>query len=79
MSATEIKKHLHQYIDTADQRFLNMIYVMVTEYSKKPVTLSREEKIAVDKGIDSIEKGNFLSNDQVISSLKKKYTNLKIK
>lgn len=79
MSSTQLKQHLHQYIDEADQRFLNMIYAMMKEYDINSISLNVEEKKAIDKGLDSIEKGNIIAHDQVISSLKKKYPNLKMR
>lgn len=79
MKAAEIKQHLHQYIDKADQRFLNMIYALTKEYANYTVVLTEEEKKAVDKGLVSISKGKTVPHAKVVSSLKKKYPSLKFK
>lgn len=79
MSTTEIKQHLHQYIDKADQRFLNMIYALTKEYANYTVVLSAEEKKAADKGLASIAKGKTVPHAKVISTMKKKYPSLKFK
>ena len=77
MSATEIKQYLHQYIDKADLPFLNRIYNLTKEHANEKTNLSEEEKRAIDKGITAIEKGNFTAHNKVMSTLKKKYPDLK--
>ncbi len=79
MKATEIKQRLHQYIDKADQRFLNMVYALTKEYANYTVVLSEQEKKAADKGLASIAKGKTVPHTKVISSMKKKYPSLKFK
>jgi len=79
MKTAEIKQHLHQYIDKADQRFLNMVYALTKEYANYTVVLNDEEKKAVDKGLSSIAKGKVTPHARVVSSMKKKYPSLKFK
>ena len=41
MTTSQIKNNLHKYIDRADERFLSVIYAMMSEYMK---TTSSDKK-----------------------------------
>lgn len=73
MDITTLRKELHQYIDTADGRVLNMLYAMIdadntqiVAYTTdgKPLTINQYNK-ELEKAEQQIEQGNTYTHEQV--------------
>ncbi len=76
MSIAEKRKKIRQYLNTADDRFLNMVYALMEEYTKQPIKLSNSEKQAIEQGIQSLEEHGAIPHEQVMKEMKQKYPHL---
>ena len=57
MSTRLIREELHEYINKADTRLLNLIYAMVQADLPEDSFITPEERIELDKRIARHEKG----------------------
>jgi len=56
MGAAQIREELHQFIDNADERVLNLIYGMMKADTGKDI-LTKEQQEDLDNRIDRHKKG----------------------
>lgn len=75
MSTAEIKTSLHKMIDAIeDNTILNAVYAILFKVTGKKVSsiaLTKAEKIAVDKAIESVDKGILHSHNEVMEEMRK--------
>jgi len=77
MDTKELKAHITELLVTVeDERFLQSINAMLQAYVGE-ITLTPEEKTAVDAGIEEAKTGRTLSNEQVFQNMKQRYSDLK--
>ncbi len=80
MSTAELKSNLHQIIDRADSKTLNMLYALLAKKSTAKTdwwdSISAKEKAAIEDGIKDIEEGNVFTQEQVRKKLKAKFPGL---
>jgi len=80
MSTAELKTDIHTLIDnTNDNNVLKIIYKILSGKKGDKTTtvkLSSSEKKAVDKAIESVEKGIKFPHTKVMEEIKKKYPSL---
>ena len=84
MSAAEIRKKLHKYIDKIDEHFLKAVYALIEEYAKedivgykpggKPITKSDLTKRA-QQSEEDIKAGRVYSQEDVEAHFKGKAAN----
>lgn len=79
MNTVEIRKRIHQYIDVADERLLNLINAIITQDEKtivayttegKPLTVA-EYKRELDLSEKEIENGEFISHEDLEKEIEK--------
>jgi len=80
MSTLELKEHLHQYIENADDTFLRMVYALSKEY-KKPNTvgfsvdgkpLSEDEvKYRVKAASKRVKGGDYITQQEIEKEIEK--------
>lgn len=77
MSTAELKYNLHQLIDKADSRTLNLIYLLLSRKASKKAdwwdSISASEKVAIEEGLKDIEAGNTLSHEKVMEEIKAEF------
>lgn len=81
MSTMQIKKHLIESLDRADERILRAMYAMLQNYlaaeeeivaytvDGNPLT-KKDMKSALDDAVSDVEKGNGLSSDDIRNAKK---------
>ena len=72
MSAPEIKKELHDYIESADDRFLRLIYGMILA-DKQEYEIPDWHKKIVEERLENYERNpqNVISWEEVKASVEK--------
>lgn len=72
MNTTQIKKELHQYIDSGDERFLRLVHAVATNYkSEEDFTLSgppMDEKIyknRIRSARERVKAGYFTTHEDL--------------
>ncbi len=72
MSALEIKKELHDYIESADDRFLRLIYGMILA-DKQEYEIPDWHKKIVEERLENYERNpqNVISWEEVKASVEK--------
>ena len=66
MAILDLRQHVRNYIDTADQRLLKMIKVLVETYNEDADRISVEQyNEELDASEVQIERGEFLTQEQV--------------
>jgi putative addiction module component (TIGR02574 family) len=59
MTTTEIKKRLHNYVETADSKKLKAIYIMVEDDIEEDLSDYTDEfKLELDRRYDNYKNGN---------------------
>ena len=84
MGLIELKENLHKLIDQVnDESVLKAQYELLSkelalesDEDNSAVTLSEEERAAIQKGIDQIDQGEFYTHAEVKAKLKAKYPQL---
>ena len=75
MTATAIRKKIHQYIDTADEQVVKAIYAMVKELDKTPSSMKRfsleEYNDSIEKAEREVANGKFLSHSEALKQIRK--------
>lgn len=61
MNTTKIKEELYQYINQADDRFIQLVYAMVQADKKEQELLSQEEKEELERRIERHKNGQSKS------------------
>ena len=55
----------------------NFPFIKATEITEdEPITLSKEQKAAIDKGIETLDKGETHSHEQMVRETKERYPKL---
>ena len=69
MGAARIREELHQFINHADERILNLMYGMMKADMRKDEAL----EASIDKGLEQSKKGEVRPHEQVISDIRARY------
>ncbi|RAV99279.1 hypothetical protein [Pseudochryseolinea flava] len=69
MGVAQIREELHQFINNADERILNLMYGMMKADIKKDEAL--EESIA--RGLEQSKKGEVREHAAVIAEIRARY------
>lgn len=80
MNAAELKNYLHKFIvETNDVKVLKQVKEYLLSLSAKNSDwyddLSKEEKRAIDKGLNDLKKGKTHSSEDVRKSIRKRIEN----
>lgn len=79
MNSESLKMKIFQKVDQLDQQMLEEIYGLISNHLNGEnehndwELLSSEEKQGIDAAIGSIKQGQFLSHDDVMTKIRKKY------
>ena len=76
MSTKQIRKHLHEYIDNADERLLRLVYGMFQADAREGDwwnDLPSDLKDSIDRSIDQLERGEGRSHEEVMNEIRDKY------
>ena len=76
MSTAQLKKHLHEYIDNADERLLHLLYGMFQADMQKSDwwdTLHPNLQASMDKAITQLDKGEGRPHEEVMQDFRSKY------
>ena len=57
MTSSQLRKKLHQFIDVAEEKKLNAIYVMVEEEMEAHSMLNNKQKAELDQRLDEYMQG----------------------
>lgn len=68
MGAAKIREELHQFIDHADERILNLMYGMMMADIRKDAT-----EASIDKALEQSKKGEVRPHEQVIAEIRARY------
>ncbi|MCE7864384.1 MAG: hypothetical protein DYG99_12660 [Bacteroidetes bacterium CHB5] len=66
MGASQIREELHQFINHADERLLNLIYGMIKADTYKDEAL----EASIDKALEQSKKGEVRPHKQVMSEIR---------
>jgi hypothetical protein len=69
MGVSQIREELHQFIDNADERILNLIYGMMKADLQKDAAL----EASLDKALDQSKKGDVRPHEDVIAEFRSRY------
>lgn len=69
MGAAQIREELHQFINQADERILNLIYGMM----KADLQKNDELEASIDRALEQSKKGEVRSNKQVMAEMRARY------
>jgi predicted transcriptional regulator len=79
MNSENLKRRIFQRVDSLDQKGLEEIYGLISNHLNGEnehndwEQLSFEEKQGIDAAIGAINQGQFLSHDDVMTKIRKKY------
>ena len=76
MSSSELKENLHKRIDELSDHQIEKAYGGLVNFLNQQTAegwsdISDEDKVAIEKGLDQIQKGQTLSHEQAMSNLRK--------
>jgi hypothetical protein len=69
MGTTQIREELHQFINHADERILNLRYGMMKADMEKDEAL----EASIDKAVEQSQKGEVRSHGQVMADIRPRY------
>ena len=69
MGVAQIREELHQFINQADERILNLMYGMMKADAQKDEALES----SIDKGLAQSNKGEVRPHKQVMSDIRTRY------
>ena len=69
MGAAQIREELHEFINHADERILNLIYAMM----KADVQNDEALEASIDKGLEQSKKKEVRPHEQVMSEIRARY------
>ena len=79
MGATQIREELHQYIDHADDRLINLMYAMVHAdmgESNNELREQEEDELltqSLERGIQQSKEGKVTPHKEVMAKIRAKY------
>ena len=78
MSTVTLKAQINELLNTVeDERFLQSITAMLRTYvAEETITLTSEEKAAIEKGLQDAEAGRLISHQQVKQNSQARYSEL---
>lgn len=78
MSTITLKAQINELLNTVeDERFLQSITAMLQTYvAEETVTLTSEEKAAIEKGLQDVEAGRLITHQQVKQNSQARYPEL---
>ena len=78
MSTVTLKAQINELLNTVeDERFLQSITAMLRTYvAEETITLTSEEKAAIEKGLQDVEAGRLISHQQVKQNSQARYSEL---
>lgn len=69
MGAAQIREELHQFINNADERILNLMYGMMKADIQKDEAL----EASIDKGLEQSKKGEVRPHETVMTEIRARY------
>jgi hypothetical protein len=69
MGSAQIREELHQFINHADERILNLIYGMMKADMQKDAGLER----SIDKALEESKSREVRPHDQVMQEIRSRY------
>ena len=69
MGTTQIREELHQFINHADERILNLMYGVMKADMEKDEAL----EASIDKALEQSQKGEVRSHEQVMADIRARY------
>jgi hypothetical protein len=69
MGAAQIREELHQFINNADERILNLMYGMMKADIQKDEAL----EASIDKGLEQSKKGEVRPHETVMTETRARY------
>ena len=81
MSTITLKAQINELLNTVeDERFLQSITAMLQTYvAEETITLTSEERDAVEKGLQDVKAGRTISHEQLKQNSQARYPTLKPK
>ena len=81
MSTVTLKAQINELLNIVkDERFLQSITAMLRTYvAEETITLTSEEKAAIEKGLQDVEAGRLISHQQVKQNSQARYSGLNLK
>jgi predicted transcriptional regulator len=77
MGATQIREELHQYIDHADDRLINLMYAMIhADMGESNDELREEDELltqSLDRGIQQSKEGKVTPHKEAMAKIRSKY------
>jgi predicted transcriptional regulator len=69
MGAAQIREELHQFINHADERVLNLMYGMM----KADMQTDEGPEASIDKGLEQSKRGEVRPHEQVMTEIRARY------
>jgi hypothetical protein len=69
MGAAQIREELHQFINHADERILNLIYGMMKADMQKDAA----REASIDKALEQSKKGEVRPHEQVMNEIRARH------
>lgn len=69
MGAAQIREELHQFINSADERMLNLMYGMM----KADIQNDEALEASIDKGLEQSKKGEVRPHETVMTEIRSRY------
>jgi predicted transcriptional regulator len=69
MVAAQMREELHQFINNADERILNLMYGMMKADIKKDEAL----EASIEKGLEQSRKGKVRPHETVMTEIRARY------
>ena len=76
MSTIEIREKLHQYVDNSEDDIINAVFALFKTYNSSPKMSEadiEEYNRDIDKAMKEIDNGNFVTHEEVVNRIKKRY------
>lgn len=75
MNSTQIRQKIHDYVDQADERFLNLLNGMIEADQMRDWwdEIGKDEKLAINEGLAQLERGEGIPHEQVMKMVKEKH------
>ena len=77
MEALELRNIVKEYVDTADEKILNIVKAVFETYEKDNNSIVSESDIfykLIDQGLDDVKHRRIRSHEEVMSDIKKRYS-----
>ena len=76
MGTIEIREKLHQYVDNSEDDIINAVFALFKTYNSSPKMSEadiEEYNRDIDKAMKEIDNGNFVTHEEVVNRIKKRY------